>query len=301
MISSRKTAAAGGIESPRGLQPRRILGIVVSALALTALSAGCGTGGPAGSAGTAGGTGSTTQARATRAALPETGPVPAHFAARSVTFVSPSEGFLLGTAPCAVHPCTSLVRTLNRGTAWAGLRAPRASLIVVSSIVGRRGLGWGGAYAATKFAQVGLADEIALMRNGEILQRGLPEELYDRSANQAVAEFFGPMNCVAGEVVGANRIQTAFGSIEVPVPQGMGRDVMVGLRPERVRINPPDEVAPNVFDGSVLDRVFLGSASAYTLAIGTTTVRADVNGHLTVGEKVRIGFPPAALRVFAKR
>ena len=40
------------------------------------------------------------------------------------------------------------------------LRAPRASLIVVSSIVGRRGLGWGGAYAATKFAQVGLAESL---------------------------------------------------------------------------------------------------------------------------------------------
>jgi NAD(P)-dependent dehydrogenase (short-subunit alcohol dehydrogenase family) len=40
------------------------------------------------------------------------------------------------------------------------LRAPRASLVVVSSIVGRRGLGWGGAYAATKFAQVGLAESL---------------------------------------------------------------------------------------------------------------------------------------------
>lgn len=129
MISSRKLDAAGGIESSRGLRPRRILGLFVSALALTALSAGCGTAGTAGSsAATAGGTGSPTQARATRATSPEIGPVPAHFAARSVTFVSPNEGFVLGTAPCAVHPCTSLVRTLNRGITWAGLPAPRARL-----------------------------------------------------------------------------------------------------------------------------------------------------------------------------
>jgi NAD(P)-dependent dehydrogenase (short-subunit alcohol dehydrogenase family) len=40
------------------------------------------------------------------------------------------------------------------------LRAPRANLVIVSSIVGRRGLGWGGAYAATKFAQVGLAESL---------------------------------------------------------------------------------------------------------------------------------------------
>ena len=111
------------------LQPRRTLGISAAALALTAMLAGCGTARlSASSAGTAGVTGSAAQTRAARAALPGIGPVPAHFAARSVTFVSPDEGFVLGTAPCAVHPCTSLVRTLNRGAAWAGLPAPLAKL-----------------------------------------------------------------------------------------------------------------------------------------------------------------------------
>ena len=35
-----------------------------------------------------------------------------------------------------------------------------ARLIIVSSIVGKRGIGWGGAYSATKFAQVGLAEAL---------------------------------------------------------------------------------------------------------------------------------------------
>ena len=52
------------------------------------------------------------------------GPVPARFAATSVTWVSPAEAFVLGTAPCAHAPCTSIVRTLNRGASWAGLPAP---------------------------------------------------------------------------------------------------------------------------------------------------------------------------------
>ena len=41
-----------------------------------------------------------------------------------VTFVSPDEAFVLGTAPCAHTPCTSIVRTLNRGASWRGLPAP---------------------------------------------------------------------------------------------------------------------------------------------------------------------------------
>jgi photosystem II stability/assembly factor-like uncharacterized protein len=51
-------------------------------------------------------------------------PVPRGFAATAVTFLSTDEAFVLGTAPCAVKPCTSIARTLNRGKTWAGLPAP---------------------------------------------------------------------------------------------------------------------------------------------------------------------------------
>jgi short-subunit dehydrogenase len=50
------------------------------------------------------------------------------------------------------------------------LRARRANLVIVSSIVGRRGLGWGGAYAATKFAQVGLAESLRVELAGTPVQ-----------------------------------------------------------------------------------------------------------------------------------
>jgi photosystem II stability/assembly factor-like uncharacterized protein len=55
--------------------------------------------------------------------MPSDGPVPARFAATSVTFVSADEAFVLGTAPCAHAPCTSVVRTLDRGQSWVGLPA----------------------------------------------------------------------------------------------------------------------------------------------------------------------------------
>lgn len=52
------------------------------------------------------------------------GSVPPGFAATSATFVSRDEGFVLGTAPCARKPCTSILRTLDRGKSWHGLPAP---------------------------------------------------------------------------------------------------------------------------------------------------------------------------------
>jgi photosystem II stability/assembly factor-like uncharacterized protein len=41
-----------------------------------------------------------------------------------VTFVSPREGFVLGTAPCRDAPCITIARTLDRGATWRSLPSP---------------------------------------------------------------------------------------------------------------------------------------------------------------------------------
>ena len=99
--------------------------------------AGCGSSGASGSAASSGtGAGSpvrsasspSVSAQAPVGAMASAGPVPARFAAASVTFVSPEEAWVLGTAPCAHAPCTSIVRTLDRGQSWVGLPAPLAAV-----------------------------------------------------------------------------------------------------------------------------------------------------------------------------
>jgi hypothetical protein len=80
--------------------------------------------------------------------MPSGGPVPARFAATSVTFVSADEAFVLGTAPCAHAPCTSVVRTLDRGQSWLGLPAP-------AEPVGQPGLATAPAVWGIRFATPG--------------------------------------------------------------------------------------------------------------------------------------------------
>jgi hypothetical protein len=126
---------------PRPSGAAVLFGTLVTATALAL--AGCGTQ-HSGGAGSGTGTGTTAAAATTSApaapassatatatgqgaggaATPAGGPVPAGMAATSVTFVSPDEAFVLGTAPCSNPPCTSIVRTLNRGASWRGLPAP---------------------------------------------------------------------------------------------------------------------------------------------------------------------------------
>ncbi len=59
---------------------------------------------------------------------PAGAPVPNGFAPVSVTFVSASVGWVLGTAPCSSQPCTSVLRTRDGGATWAGIPAPKAPL-----------------------------------------------------------------------------------------------------------------------------------------------------------------------------
>ena len=144
-----------------------------------------------------------------------------------------------------------------------------------------------------------LADRMALMRDGHILQKGSPEELYDRSASREVAEFFGPMNLLEGEATGAGIVKTAIGEIAVRPDAIPGKSVSVGLRPETVLVDPPREAVENVFEARVLDRMYLGGVKVYEMGISGNAFRVDSDALLNVGATVRVQLPQTSLRVFA--
>jgi photosystem II stability/assembly factor-like uncharacterized protein len=108
----------------------RLFAAACGGLLIAALTAGCGTARPPSAARPATASApqqaphATTTAIPAGATLPSGGPVPAGFRAASVTFVSTLEAFALGTAPCQHAPCTSIVRTRDRGVSWRGLPAP---------------------------------------------------------------------------------------------------------------------------------------------------------------------------------
>lgn len=56
------------------------------------------------------------------------GPLPTGFLATDLTWVNPSDGWALGTAPCTKVPCTSVAHTVDGGKRWSGLPAPIAYL-----------------------------------------------------------------------------------------------------------------------------------------------------------------------------
>ena len=80
-----------------------------------------------------------------------------------------------------------------------------------------------------------MADEIALMRDGQIVQQGAPYNVYTRPVDRASVAFFSDANVLQAEVNGA-LAQTPFGQFLSPgVPDGTKVDIV--FRPQHVRID----------------------------------------------------------------
>jgi len=80
-----------------------------------------------------------------------------------------------------------------------------------------------------------MADQIALMRDGKIVQQGAPYNIYNAPCDQAAAAFFSDVNVIRGRVEGA-LTDTAFGQFLAPgFPDGS--DVEIIFRPQHVKID----------------------------------------------------------------
>jgi iron(III) transport system ATP-binding protein len=80
-----------------------------------------------------------------------------------------------------------------------------------------------------------MADEILLMRDGRIVQRGAPYHIYNNPVDRAAAAFFSDINVIRGTVRGA-LTETPFGAFLAPgVPDGTGVDIVI--RPQHLKID----------------------------------------------------------------
>jgi len=131
-----------------------------------------------------------------------------------------------------------------------------------------------------------LADRIAVMRDGHVVQVARPEELYFAPADRWTAEFVGAANVLRGTREGAS-VSTAIGAFPAPAattrPDG-GVEVLV--RPELVGL-----VVDATADGQVVERTFLGHDVSYRVRLpdGTTVhSQRPSNEAVPLGARVRV-------------
>ena len=132
-----------------------------------------------------------------------------------------------------------------------------------------------------------LADRVALMLDGRLVQVGTPRELYEQPATLEVARFFGSANAFAG-VVSGGTWRGALGDVAVRAADGPGSLV---VRQEAVRVVAPD--APGL-DGVVTRTSYAGTVMRVWADVAGTEVALVVapTAPLTAGDRVRLHVPP---------
>lgn len=127
-----------------------------------------------------------------------------------------------------------------------------------------------------------LADRVAILRDGRLIQYASPQEIYDRPADAFVAGFVGRANLLNGTSGGPDVVDTAIGRLLTPF-HGRPAGTMLRLLLRPGRIEPAQGGAgENIITVTVLRDRFFGATRQLTVAAG--------NGQLEMETAVRAEF-----------
>ena len=131
---------------------------------------------------------------------------------------------------------------------------------------------------------LGLANRIAVMHQGRVVQEGGPEEIYAYPATRFVANFIGDANVLPG--------RRKDGRIELEAgiafeDEGNDSDVSVVVRPEALSLGSNE--GEHQLAGTVIDRVYLGSLVSYKVALETGQIIIVHVRDVMQGGKISLG------------
>lgn len=147
------------------------------------------------------------------------------------------------------------LRAELRQDVWQALRADGATAMLVTH---------------DQAEALSMADEVAVMRDGRIIQSGSPELLYHAPANPWVASFVGEAVWLPA-VLDGGTARTPLGVLPVTPAEGAlpTGPLRVLLRPEQITLAPPG--TPDAVPATVVRRDFYGHDAVLTLRLADGT------------------------------
>ncbi|MCT8336169.1 ATP-binding cassette domain-containing protein [Methanoculleus sp. Afa-1] len=153
-----------------------------------------------------------------------------------------------------------------------------------------------------------LADRVAVMQDGKVVQVGTPDEVFRRPATEFVAAFTGMENVFYG----VSRIQNGetvidLGGISIRTATDVEGDVCLGIRPEEVIVSrePFESSAINAFPGTVTEVRQNGIFSRVVVETGVPFVavltrQSIARLDLAEGKEAYVTFKASAVHVFMR-
>ncbi|MBV9331812.1 MAG: ABC transporter ATP-binding protein [Alphaproteobacteria bacterium] len=111
-----------------------------------------------------------------------------------------------------------------------------------------------------------MADRIAVMREGRVLETATPRLLYEQPASREVASFIGTMNLFEARVTAREGalaiVHSPLGTLRTPSPAPIGAMITLGLRPEKLALDPSGPIR-----GTLLSSTYLGMRTYLLIAV----------------------------------
>ena len=153
-----------------------------------------------------------------------------------------------------------------------------------------------------------LADRIAIMKGGKIMQLSSPDEIYNKPRNLYVADFIGSpsMNFLEGHLeAGSFKVDDMvmpMTGYEFAAPQTADRPAIIGIRPEHVVTGELVTNAPLQFEADVDLVEPMGSDTLVYAKLGGHPFRIRMDGQAKVaaGQKLAIGIDTSKASLFDK-
>jgi spermidine/putrescine transport system ATP-binding protein len=134
-----------------------------------------------------------------------------------------------------------------------------------------------------------MADRIAVMNTGKVLQVGTPEEIYERPHTRFVADFIGETNFLDGTLVSKNGtyadVQLPSGATVSAVlddpAKAINSAVTLAIRPEKLRLRseseapspdaPPQNAETVLLPGTISESIYIGTDTRHVVALDDKT------------------------------
>lgn len=131
-----------------------------------------------------------------------------------------------------------------------------------------------------------MADRMAILRSGRLLQVGSPEEIYEEPADAFVANFIGVMNFIRGRMDDAG-VFTADSYALTPGNACRAGSALLAVRPEHVSIAPDGTGLP----GTISDIAYHGLDRVVHVATASSDTPVQVRVKAEHGRTLEIGAP----------
>jgi ABC-type Fe3+/spermidine/putrescine transport system ATPase subunit len=155
-----------------------------------------------------------------------------------------------------------------------------------------------------------ISDRIAVMKKGQVVQVGTPNELYMKPKSLFVAHFIGESNFLEGyvsDISGKELTIELRGGIQVQVSNDsfkQGERVVLAIRPETFAVEKETKKSKTSISGVVEKVTFEGTNMRYEIRLENEDLVVIIKPSLieewfNTGEKVSVNFPHEKVHVFA--